>query len=42
MLGWLAADTIFGARIHIAQSSVGKVFASCAILPPIDSSLSTR
>ncbi len=33
--GWLAQSTIFGVRIHAAQSRVGKVLSYCAMWPPI-------
>ena len=36
------ASIILGARIHMAQSLVGKVLSSCAILPPMLGDFSTR
>ena len=40
--GWREISTIFGARMQIEQSRVGKVLSSCAIRPPIDGSFSIR
>ena len=40
--GWRKHSIIFGARMHIEQSIVGKVLSSCAILPPMLGDFSTR
>ncbi len=42
MFGCLPASDIFGARMHMEQSMVGKVLSICAILPPMLGSFSTR
>jgi len=42
ILGCLPASLIFGARIQMEQSIVGKVLSICAILPPMLGSFSTR
>src|SRR4030042_168837 len=42
VFGWLKQSAIFGARMHIEQSFVGKVLSSCAILPPMLGVFSTR
>src|SRR3972149_11024897 len=42
MFGCLPASDILGASMQIEQSIVGKVLSSCAILPPILGSRSTR
>jgi hypothetical protein len=42
MLGDRPASTSFGARIQIAQSLVGKVLSSPAMMPPMADDLSTR
>ena len=41
MFSCCATSTIFGVRIHAAQSRVGKVLSSCAIFPPIVGFVST-
>ena len=41
ILSFWATSTIFGVSMQAAQSSVGKVLSSCAILPPIVGFVST-
>ena len=41
-MGCELASIILGARIHMAQSLVGKVLSSCAILPPTLGNFSTK
>ncbi len=42
MLECLPALTSFGARMHIAQSLVGKVLSSCVMVPPMLGDSSSR